>query len=177
MLTSLATRGKFDAFGPIPDRVNVENDNDIIFYIMDDRDITTEHLRWTLYKRSSSSDRYTEVVTRHRKDGEIKINLNQYGLQYQDNQYLLKVYLEKNGFLVGETSFWYYYLKHTRIPKVVPYHADSTYLQYTGGGGIGVAPMYIERPLPSITITNFKDDEENLCNINIYVNKIIDLNL
>lgn len=177
MLASLATRGKFDSYGPAPERINVENDNDIIYYVMDNRDITTEHLFWTLYKRPGTSSKYTEVVTRHRKDGNIKINLNDYGLQYEDNQYLLKVYLEKNGFLVGETSFWYYYLVYTRLPIGIPYHAASAYLQYQGGGGMGVSPMYIEKPFPNIIVTNIKEDEESLKTINIYINNWIDMKI
>lgn len=177
MLTALATRGKLDSYGPIPDRVNVEPDNDILYYVYDDKYITTEHLYWTLYRRSSASNNFTEVVTRNSDNGDIRINLNDYGLQYQDNQFLLKVFLQRNGFLVGETSFWYYYLKHTRIPKVIPYHADTAYLQYQGGGGMGVAPIYKEKPLPTVIIQNIKEDELCLDNINIIVHKIIELNL
>jgi len=177
MLTALATRGKLDSYGPIPNRVNVESDNDIIYYIYGDNDITTEELIWTLYKRNSASDNYVVVDNKIIKGGKIKINLHNYGLQYQDNQFLLKVNLKKNNNLVGETVFWYYYLKYTRIPKVIPYHADAAYLQYTGGGGIGVAPIYKERPLPTVFIVNIEEDEKTLENININVRQIIELNL
>ena len=182
MLSALATRGKFDGYGPVPDRVNVEADNDIVFYIFDDKEITTEYLQWTLYKRPFSSsvslsNKFVEVASNNIKGGNIRINLNNYGLQYQDNQFMLKVWLQKNGFLVGETQFFYYYLKHTRIPKVVPYHADAAYLQYQGGGGMGVAPIYKEKPFPTVIIRKIEDKEENLCNINIYVERIIELNL
>jgi len=44
MLTALSTRGKLDSYGPIPDRVNVESDNDIIYYVYGDSGITTEEL-------------------------------------------------------------------------------------------------------------------------------------
>lgn len=176
MLTSLATKGKLDAYGPIPDRVNVESDNDILYYVYDGNNITTEHLRWTLYKRSSISERFTEVDTKLINDGDIKINLHNYGLLYENNQFLLKVWFQKNDFLVGETQFWYYYLKHTRIPKVVPYHADASYLHYQGGGGMGVAPIIKERPFPTITIKKIEDEEDKLNQINIEVN-FIDMNL
>jgi len=179
MLTALATRGKLDSYGPIPDKVNVENDNDIIYYIMDGKDITTEHIEWNLYKRPDVNSRFVLVDSKKVNNGDIKINLHKYGLQYENNQYLLKVALQKNGFLIGETSFWYYYLKYTRIPKVVPYHIDSAYLQYQGGGGMGmgVAPIYKEKPFPTITIQKFCDDEDNINNINISIRYIKELNL
>ena len=59
----------------------------------------------------------------------------------------------------------------------MPYHADASYLQYTGGGGMGVAPIYKERPLPTVFIINIEEDEKTLENININIREIIDLSI
>jgi len=42
---------------------------------------------------------------------------------------------------------------------------------------MGVAPIYKERPLPTVFIINIEEDEKTLENININIREIIDLSI
>ena len=153
--------------------VDVTSDNDIIYYIYNDSEIASRNFVWYLYGRDNLSSNFSIISDGTITSGYLSINLNDYGLQFEDKQYLLRVVMEGNNSIVANVTFWYYYRIYIKSPKKTPWYSGA----FAGGGGMGAAPIYKEKPLPVIKIKKFKDEEKNIDDINIRVSRITELEL
>lgn len=150
--------------------VDVTGEYDIEYYIYRNRVISNEPFTWSLYKRSNLSDQFEEIATDTISSGELKINLNDYGLQFEDNNYLIKIIREMTNTVIVNNSFWYYWRIYTKEPLRVPWYIGTGSVQDTGGGNIGAVPIYQEKKIPNIRIDDI-DEKENDIEISIlYMN-------
>ncbi len=154
----------------------VELYNDIFFYVYTDSiGLTVHTCNWELYRRETINQNFILVDKGTTNNATIKINLNDYNLQTKDNNFLLKVFEEDK--LVSENIFWYYYKPYVEAPTDSAWFAGDVHIPVRkGGGGMGVATVYKEKPFPTIIIKNIKDENNGLENININISKITELN-
>lgn len=71
--------------------IDVTGQDDLVYNIYCEDGISTESFLWELYKRSEQSDSFSLVEQGNISSGILNINFNDYGLQFNDNNFLIRI--------------------------------------------------------------------------------------